>query len=704
MSSIRKHISQSASQLLHLAQHDLTLIVFVMTFARLLAVIALRPGGYIAETGPDSPYHFQFGRWVAAGAYPFLDYWSEYPPLFPWLTVLAYKVATLMPSWIDQRFWFNLALHGLILPFDAANVILIYALSQQVHPQSQALKSAWLYALLFTPLFVTLGWFETIALCAVLLFLWALIANRFFLAGLALAFGALVKPYAAIAGAVGVMRSLRPPWRRLISFVIGVVVVLALGFGSFWIASPSMTQAHLENLVSRPAWSTPYALIDGLIKHTELPLADRFDPALASSVAVPSRVPWWLITPAFALLYAYVWFRAMAYQHVRALLALAGVTFSLFLLWSEGYSPQWSLYLLALLCILMPNLRGVLLMLVLDALYILEWPVTFILLQADVRYLTALVTVRTLFVVGLALLFGALLFARWEQDWRRIRLATMVGSVAALLTVVALAIGALPLYRAQRYQAEPMREAVEFIRSSSTPQQAGILFDRADSYERLAPYLGDWAKLAVLRMGSAADSWSDEQIQRFASERPELWYVVDAGAVEYRETAEAVNRQLGESFCPVSREFMGNALLSRYVNAEPISDLAVSAEFEDGIRLEDARLSSPLLRPGEPLCVALTWSAAKRPSADYTVFAHLLAPNGQLVAQSDLSPGNGFAPTTGWSPGQEIVDRHGLIIPLSVAPGRYGLSIGLYDGSARRLQRTDSPGDSVWLTQVEISQ
>jgi hypothetical protein len=704
MSSIRQPLFRLTTYLGRLLRHDLTLIILVMTIARLLAIVALRPGGYAAETGPDSPYHFQFGRWAAAGAYPFLDYWVEYPPLFPWLTVLAYKIATFMPAWIDQRFWFNLVLHSLVVPFDSANAILIYWLSRRLHAPAEALKSAWLYALLFTPLFVTLGWFENLALFGVLLFLWAILANRFLLAGLALAFAALVKPYAAVAGAVAAIRLLPPPWRPFFVFSGAFLLVLLLGFAPFWLASPDMTQAHFDNLLSRPAWSTPYALVDGLIKHTEFRLTDRFDPGLAAVPITPSRLPHSLVTLAFALVYGVVWWRAGRYQHDRAILALASLTFSLYMLWSKGYSPQWSLYLLALLCILMPNLRGVLLMLVLDALYILEWPVTFILLKANAGYLTGVVTLRTLFLIGLAFLFGGLIFARQEQDWRRIRLASMAGSLAAVLAVVALAISALPLYAAQRYQTETMRKAVELIRSTSTPEQAGILFDRADTYERLAPYLNGWPKLAALRMGSAADSWSDQEISRFAGQRPELWYVIDFGATGYRETAEAINRTLGDSFCPVNRQFAGDALVSHYVTVAPSIDLGVSAAFADGIMLENASISeTPPAAEGGGFCVQLVWSVIQPPPADYTVFVHLLDANGQLVAQSDLTPGNGYAPTTNWPAGETVLDRHGLILPPAIAPGRYEVMVGLYEATTgARLPLLSANGDALRLTQVEI--
>jgi len=704
MPRLRQHLSALVYHLDRLAHHDLTLIIFLMTVTRLLAIIALRPGGYAAETGPDSPYHFQFGRWAAAGAYPFLDYWSEYPPFFPWLTVLAYKLATLMPAWIDQRFWFNLTLHGLIAPFDAANAVLIYLLSRQLHPPALALKSTWLYALLFTPLFVTMGWFETVALCGVLFFLWAILAHRVVLAGVALGLAALVKPYVLIAAAASITHLLPKAWRTFLSLGGIILLVFGLGFLPFWLLNPEMTQAHLANLLARPAWSTPFALLDGLFKHTEIRLVDRFDPALATGTAIVSRVPYGLVTLVTALVYSLIGWRALGQRHSRALLALTGVTFGLYMLWSKGYSPQFSLYLLALLCILMPNLRGVVLMVVLDALYILEWPIAFILLDAHPVFLTALITVRTLVLLGLTILFATFLLAQREQTWQWVRRGTVVGSAAALLAVIALAFMALPLYSAQQYAAEPLRPAVEMIQASSTPEQAAILFDRADSYERLAPFLDGWSRLAVLRMGSAADLWSDAEVRTFATSRPQLWYLLDYDATGYRETALAVHQVLDETLCPVSRQFVGSALLARYVYAEPIEEVGSAAAFADNIQLDQAHINSLSLPAGDSLCLELLWSATAPPAADYTVFLHLLTPEGQLVAQSDLPPGNGNAPTTTWTPGQPVADKHGLIIPTTVAPGRYQLWVGLYDATGTRLPLTDSPNDALLITEIEIGQ
>jgi hypothetical protein len=682
-----------------LTRHDLTLVVAVMTLMRLLAIVALRPGGYVAETGPDSAYHFQLGRLAASGAYPYVDYWVEYPPLFPWLSVLAYKIATLMPAWIDQRFWFNLVLHGLIVPFDAANTVLVYALSKRASGAPFALKSAWLYATLFVPMFVVLGWFESIALFAVLLSLWAILADRPVLAGVAIGLGVLVKPYVALIGAVGLVHL--STWRKVGLLIGAGAIALLAGVSPFLIGNPQMLKAHVDTLLTLPGWSSPYALIDGVINHTDPRVADRFDPALASNPIAPSHVPWGLVTLGFVIVYAVVLIRSYRHPHQRAAAGLAGVTFVMYLLWSKGYSPQWSLHLMAFLCILMPNLRGALLLLVLEALYVIEWPVTFILLRADAGYLAALVVVRTLVMVGLGALFGALIFVRQERGWQRLRSASLAGSLAAVAAVIGLALGGLPVYAAQRYQADPMRDAVERIRSASTPDHAGVLFDRVDTYERLAPYLPGWPALAVLQLGGAADAWGDARVRSFIGERREVWYVVDWGAEKHRAAGDELDQQLSERLCIVAREFVGAARMSRYVNAQPSIDLNVSVDFEGGIRLSRAQISGAVIDAGDSICVELTWTAARPPTTDYTAFVHLLDAGGKIVAQSDVAPGSGYAPTTTWQPAQAIVDRHGLVTPNGLAPGAYRIAVGLYDLEGKRLPARPA-ADAVVLGTLEI--
>ncbi len=721
--------SRIAHYVSRFTQHDLAMIMLAMLMMRLLSVITLRVGGYIAETGPDGAYHFQLGRLAASGAYPFVNYWVEYPPFFPWLSVLAYKLSALMPSWIDQRFWFNLALHGLIIPFDLANVALIYQLSKRVNGEGLAIKSAWLYAILFVPLFVVLGWFESIALFFLLLALWAILADRPILAGFAIGLGILVKPYVALIGAVALLIYLRKNKHALTQLgklLLAGALTLLLGLLPFLIAAPQMVKAHLDTLLTLPGWSSPYALIDGVIKHVDPKVADRFDLSLAASPLVPSRIPWEIVTLAFGVIYLVILWRTIkrstsskmpgAFSGTRTInrvhavdgatariaIGLAALTFIFYLLWSKGFSPQWMLYLIAFLCILLPNFLGMVLIALLEALYVIEWPITFILLKADASYLTALVIVRTAYIVGLALFFGAAIFTDAEsRRWDTAKCWAKIGSIAAVLSVVVLAIAALPLYAAQRYQADPMRQAIDLIKDRSTPDRANILFDRVDTYERLAPFVPGWSSLAALQLGGQADAWSEQKVQAFSSEKPELWYVLDFGADQKKDQRQAIDRQLSETLCKVSQEFAGSAQVSHFVNAQADRDLSVTTTFENGLQLDGARISNTALKPGDPICVELQWSTTSQLPADYTVFVHVLDQNGQLVAQSDLQPDGGYAPTSSWPIGQPITDRHGVVLPPTLSSGTYQIVIGLYGPDGVRLKSNET-GDTIMLGEIAI--
>jgi hypothetical protein len=103
-----------------------------------------------------------------------------------------------------------------------------------------------------------------------------------------------------------------------------------------------------------------------------------------------------------------------------------------------------------------------------------------------------------------------------------------------------------------------------------------------------------------------------------------------------------------------------------------------SARFGDQIELTGAHLYPSDLRPGGTLCVELDWHALKAPHRDYTVFVHLVDPKGQVVAQTDVQPQGGFAPTSQWQPEARLSDKHGLILPADLPVGQYMVRVGLY--------------------------
>ena len=114
------------------------------------------------------------------------------------------------------------------------------------------------------------------------------------------------------------------------------------------------------------------------------------------------------------------------------------------------------------------------------------------------------------------------------------------------------------------------------------------------------------------------------------------------------------------------------------------------------------------LQPGDTLPLALYWQADGPTDLNYTVFVHLVGPDGQLHGQVDRPPAGGAAPTNSWAPGQVIVDEITLPIAANAPAGTYHIAVGMYDAaSGGRLPVTDATGqplpDDRAILPVEIT-
>jgi hypothetical protein len=100
-----------------------------------------------------------------------------------------------------------------------------------------------------------------------------------------------------------------------------------------------------------------------------------------------------------------------------------------------------------------------------------------------------------------------------------------------------------------------------------------------------------------------------------------------------------------------------------------------------GWRVDDGAWLPALssVAPGATVTVQLHWQAQEWIATDYTVFVHLVGPDGALVTQADKQPLDGALPTSTWSPGQRVVDTFALTLPLDAPPGEYAVVTGFYD-------------------------
>ncbi|MBE7528643.1 MAG: hypothetical protein HND44_02550 [Chloroflexi bacterium] len=103
------------------------------------------------------------------------------------------------------------------------------------------------------------------------------------------------------------------------------------------------------------------------------------------------------------------------------------------------------------------------------------------------------------------------------------------------------------------------------------------------------------------------------------------------------------------------------------------------------------------LHPGDELIVTLQWEALVGIPRDYTMFVHLLAGDGALLAQHDSAPLWGTRPTTTWQPGEMLLDRHVLTLPTDAPPMAVRLLAGLYDSQTIERQLFANGQDAVLL-------
>ncbi|HEX9076895.1 MAG TPA: glycosyltransferase family 39 protein [Anaerolineae bacterium] len=91
--------------------------------------------------------------------------------------------------------------------------------------------------------------------------------------------------------------------------------------------------------------------------------------------------------------------------------------------------------------------------------------------------------------------------------------------------------------------------------------------------------------------------------------------------------------------------------------------------------------------------LALYWQSLEGTPTSYTVFAHVIDPNGQIVGQQDQIPGNGVYPTTSWVKGEYLIDEYDITLSTDSDPNNLQIEIGLYDArTGERLPVFDDAG------------
>jgi hypothetical protein len=144
--------------------------------------------------------------------------------------------------------------------------------------------------------------------------------------------------------------------------------------------------------------------------------------------------------------------------------------------------------------------------------------------------------------------------------------------------------------------------------------------------------------------------------------------------------------------------------IERTFEVPPISHL-LKVALGGSVELLGYDLSADSVAPGETLTLTLTWRALTEMDRGYTVFTHLLAPDGSMTGQQDSQPVDGSYPTSLWLPGEVVSDVHEIPIRADAAPGDHRLEVGMYVAqTGTRLPVEGRPDDAVDLQVVTVAE
>lgn len=289
---------------------------------------------------------------------------------------------------------------------------------------------------------------------------------------------------------------------------------------------------------------------------------------------------------------------------------------------------------------------------------------------------------------------GALLPARW---WPRLGAAV---SALLLLGVVAVAVMGLRGYYFDPRQArDDYRGIARYLAAVGRPGDAIILNAPAQA-EVFGLYDSGRLPVYPLPQQRPPDRTATEAaLADVARDHQRLFGVF--WATNESDPQGIVEGWLGRNAYKAADSWWGNLRLTMY--ALPTTSGAaqtVGAHLGNQFSLDTARLAATNVEAGDVLPVSLRWTALQPIDKNVTVFVHLVAPDGVILAQRDAAPAG--QPTPGWLAGESRDDHHGILVPFGTPPGPAELRVGLYDAATGQRLPAAGGGDYVSLGPVEV--
>ena len=355
---------------------DMRVLVLLYLSYRFMMLLAYQPiltedGETGIGAGGDRQFHYRLAELADDGRLPFRDWWSEFPPIWPAISTGVYL---LLGENVNYTGW-SFVLGMLLLAFEVGNLLLVRAIGCLLHGESTGTNLAWIYAISVAP--AIFMWWEF----------------RQYDEFLFLARHLLFDEAAGAAGGVGnSCRHLgKVPARAGIRGADSLSTDKSdhalrdhLCFcGGCGLSSAVCHQSQFDVLLLASAGRKAKFADDLGVARREFldwqhwtcrrPLAGAGH-SIENGVGNAATIPNWLRL-AIAAGVGMSIFVTTRRTDERGLIAFVGITLLVFYLQAQAWSAQWVTLIIPLTLLVFPNVRGVLVTIVLSLLAFAEYPV-----------------------------------------------------------------------------------------------------------------------------------------------------------------------------------------------------------------------------------------------------------------------------------------------------------------------------------------
>ena len=263
--------------------------------------------------------------------------------------------------------------------------------------------------------------------------------------------------------------------------------------------------------------------------------------------------------------------------------------------------------------------------------------------------------------------------------WKKRR--SFLQSIALAIILAATAVSLNNLYNNPAYARADYRAIAASIAADAHPN-AGIILNAPNQWEVFTYYHREGAPVYPLPPGTSSPTTAsvDAALSEILAEHDRLYAIFWGDA--QRDPERLVERWLDEHAFKATEEWVVDVRVVMYaVPAEStgVMGTPITAQFGSDITLDGYTIAPERPFAGEVMQLTLFWKTAVSLDTRYKVFIHLLDSDGNLIAQRDSEPGGNLMPTDGWHAGEQIVDNHGLLIPVDAPAGMYTIMMGLYE-------------------------